>query len=347
MVETRVPLYIDAYARHDSRAIRALVNGALAGQEGVLAASHLRVSALATPGPQIRVAPGVFAVNNTAVGGDFETYLDKLSSELTVDVTATDGAAGGRSDLVIARIKNPYPGGVGTGNWNEPADRENGPYWDVDVITGVPPRTVNVHRHNPAWTAITLARITRPANTGIVQQSHILDLRSLIDLAGQRVDPEDGSDTAPPLAEALFVRSTALNALTSLPSTTTAWTDWPAAGSFDVPVPAWAQRVEVQGGFNPQFDNDTWGEHRLTFGGTPAPNTVVMFDHNRAATNSTPQQMTTLLGGWYDIPSAQRGVVLPVRLQPRLLDPPNHPGQLGTRNGVIFNLMLAFKRYPA
>jgi len=78
------PWYIDAEARHMASTQRLLANMATEGQEGVLAAEHLSVRALATPGAGITCSPGGYGVLARHAGGNFETYLGKVSSSLDV-----------------------------------------------------------------------------------------------------------------------------------------------------------------------------------------------------------------------------------------------------------------------
>lgn len=340
--EKRVPVLIDAWANHDARSFRALVYAALQGQEGVLLSDHLKITALGTPGAQVRCAPGLFVVRNTAVGGAYESYLDKFGTQIVKDVAATD-ASGPRSDLVIARIKNPYPGGSGTGGWQEPTDKVNGPYWDIDVITGVPATMNNVHVQNATWTAITLARITRPASTGIVTDAHITDLRSLVDLSGERITIiSNPPTTAPPVAQQQWTNTKHFSTDTTFAAATTAWTDWPAGANWDVPIPSWAVEVDVIGTFNPQFDNKIYGQARMVFGGNAMSG--IVFDENPPG--SAWQRVNIPIIGTYAIPSSQRGQIVNMKLQLQNTDPPNHSGNLKTRNGVYLGISLNFKRTP-
>jgi hypothetical protein len=342
----RVPWYIDENARHEAPTMRLLAYMGLAGREGVMGPDHLKVTALTTPGPQIQVAPGAFGVLNRASGGAFEAYVDKVGAAMVKDVNPTDATVGGRTDLVIARILNPYVSESGS-SIPTPADPENGPYWDIQVIEGVSPNINSVTAHNPNWSAIPLARIVRPANTGIVQQNNIIELRSLVDLSGERLIIIDNPPpTPPPIASAIWTNTMHFPTVTELDDDTTAWTDWPANAYWDVPIPSWAAEVDIFGSFNPQFDNDVWGELRLNFGGNPGP--AIMFDENVSPLQQYPgpQQVNIPLGGTYTIPSNQRGKVVRMKLQAHFLDPSNHRGDLATRNGVYLSVFLSFKRYP-
>lgn len=166
------PLFIDQAAQHLASGLRTLNYATSKGQQGVLEPTDLAVQALTTPGGSIRCAPGVYAINNTAVGGTRQAYVGEFDVEEVVAVTPTD-SAGGRTDLVICRIENPYATGTGggPGGWPAPADELNGPYSHIRVIENVAANINSVVAHNTEWTAIPLARITRPASTGIVEQA--------------------------------------------------------------------------------------------------------------------------------------------------------------------------------
>lgn len=348
--ESRVPLFIDAYANHDSRALRALVYGVTNGQEGVFDTDHLRVSALTTPGAQITVAPGVFAALNRAVGGRFETYLDKLDTEIVKDVTATGPTVGGRTDLVVARVKNPYPGGAGTGpgggNWPEPADRANGPYWDVDVLEGVSPNINSPQAIQATMCAIPLARIVRPVNTGIVQAAHLLELRSLVDLTQQRITIiENPPYDPPPIAQALQTANVLCNSGDQLLASATSFINWPAQATFTAPVPSWARTCDVLVFINPNLTNgNNNGELRMLIDGTAvslAP-TPWNLDHDGG---TSIQQHIVMIAGTFTVPTGKPGKIVTVTTQARSTqNDSSHTGRLRTHGGCTASFQLNWKR---
>lgn len=346
--EPRVPIYIDANARHRPRSLRLLAHMALAGREGVLEPDDLAVRAFLAPTGQIRVAPGSWGVASTALGGAGEAYADKFTAEIVKTVNPTDAA--GRTDLVILRVKNPYV--EGTGDWPIPADAENGPYWDIDVIHGVPPNTNSVHAYNAAWSAITLARITRPANTTVVQQGHITDLRSLVDLSGERIIIIDNPPAEPPpIAEKIWTESTPCQNSATIPSTQTgSWAYFPLAADWQVPIPTWAVGLDVNITCNPQVTGDVWGGMRLvidegsgvvdTMGIIPAD-----YDFNYFG-GPGPERVTHLVGGTGLLAARHRGKIRRFRLQVRSYDSGNHSGHLAQERGTRVNVLLNFKRVP-
>lgn len=339
------PWVIDQQAFVTAQQSRLLAHMAVQGQQGVLGSTHLRVGQQVTPAASVLVYPGAFSILNTGVGGEFEAYVAKFSTAETLSVTPTAAAA--RTDLVIARVENPWA--VGTGSWAIPADPINGPYWHIRVIEGVTPSNIpDVKSWNGTWSAIPLARITRPANTGIVTDAHITDLRALVDLSGERITNVYNHTTqvnttppVPPVAQQVWTGTLHLPTVTTLARTQSAWIDWPAAATFQMPVPTWAREADILGAFNPQYDGDVYGEVRLAVGGVNSP--AIVFDRN---TSGGWQRENIPLVGNMAIPESLRGKVVTVQLQAHMLDPTNHDGTLKTRTGVYLGLQFNFKRAP-
>ncbi len=343
--DIRVPWFIDSLARHRAKTMRMLAYMALAGREGVLDSPHLAVSALTTPGASIRVAPGAFGVLNTAVGGAYEAYVDKFTTEIVRGVSATDATVGGRTDLVIARIKNPFVSGTGT--YPAPSSTEDGPYWDIDVIEGVAPNVQSVHVHNPAWSAITLARITRPINTGVVQQSHITDLRSLVDLSGERLIIIDNPPPEPPpIAQQLWTEAINCPGSSQHLKTQTSFHDWPSEAVFTVPVPSWAKGADMFVTINPEIDGNVYGDLRMTIDGAAVSSPSILYNYNYARTIG-PEQYQTSVVGTIAIPAGKAGKNVTFRMQARsLANDSAHPGKMTTHAGCYVYAQLNFKKYP-
>ena len=335
------PYVIDARARHDADVLRAVADLASEGQEGVRGPTHLAVKALATPAGAITVAPGVYSVRNTAVGASFENYIGKVRENELVEVSPTD-SSGPRTDLVILIIQNPYV--AGTGQWPEPSSPEQGPYAFIRVRENVNPNTQTVKAIDPAWTAITLARITRPANTGIVTQAHITDLRSMIDLTIERIvivnnPPPD----PPPIAQQVWTESTPIGNNNQLPKTQTAWTNFPDQASWKVPVPSWALGMDVLGLLNPTVKDDVYGEFRLLVDGQPTNAVPVEFNVNFPSGIGDIREMF-MVGGTVLLPASVRGREVNMRFQARMTGNP-HPGRVVCEPGARVFFQLNFKRF--
>jgi len=345
------PWYIDAQARHLALTQRLLAYSAVEGQEGVLNWDHLQVVDSDTPDGNIGVMPGAYSILARHLGGAFEAYLGKVQQKEVVAVSPTT-SAGSRTDLVILRVENPYVSG--SGSWAEPPDPVNGPYASVRVIEGVPANTNHISAYNNTWSAITLARITRPASTGVVLQSHITDLRSLAKLGGQRIIIiESPPVDPPPIAQQYWTESTPCTDSYQMPSTQTSYVNFPDDANWQVPVPDWATGFDVNVVLNPQATNHLTGEMRLVINNGGITNDAcgiipAMYDHNfKTDPVGGPERFLHLVGGTGSLQKAHRGKVVNMRLQARSLDSVNVTGKLGQAAGTRVNIWLNFKRNPS
>lgn len=341
------PMYIDQYARHRASQVRVLNYAALEGQEGVLRADHFRVVSGDTPGAFIDAMPGSYGILARHIGGDFEAYVGKLRIAERADVSPTD-SSGSRTDLVILRIENPYV--EGSGSWPRPPDPVEGPYAHVRVIEGVQANINHVSAYNNTWSAITLARIERPANTGIVDQSHITDLRSLAKLGGERVIIiENPPVDPPPIAYSTFMEVKHTDDATDrINDTDTTFKNWPVEASWQVPIPSWAHAMDYKVTINPYIDNgSTWGELRLTVDGEPTGGAPTVFDINYTTDAiDMPMKPTIYAAATESISSSIRGEVATMRLQGRALGYSSSEAYVSAGRGVQTILELQFKEHP-
>lgn len=336
------PWYINANARHQAATQRLLAYAAVEGQEGVLGATHLEVRAAQTPNGTIQAYPGAYSVLAKHLGGSFEAYLGKIDVAETVAVNPTN-SSGPRTDLVILRVENPYV--TGSGAWAAPADTVEGPYVHVRVIEGVDPNLVHVLGHNNTWSAITLARITRPANTGFVNQGHITDLRSLATLREQRlIVINNQSPTIPPIAQDYWTESTPVGNNAQLLGSETGWKDFPSGLSWNVPVPIWALGVDIDVLTQPALTlGSLSGQFRVVFG-TDTPDAVPT-DFAEDLDGTTRRRPIFMIGGTESLSSGIRGTVVSVKIQARSTNGAL-PGRLRFEPGSRINLRFNFKRYP-
>lgn len=338
------PIYIDSQALHSAQAIRLLAFSAVEGRQGVLDKAHLSVAALPTPSAVIQALPGGYSILGKHLGGDFEAYVGKFSTAEQVAVSPV-GSSGPRTDLVIARVENPYVSGAGV--WPVPVDPVGGPYAYIRVIEGVPPYTCDVTGYNNTWSAITLARITRPANTGVVAQSDITDLRSIAKLGEERIVVINNPPAIPPpIAQSYWTESTPVDNNNQFLGSSTSWTDFPTQAAWNVPVPSWATGMDVNVLFNPQITGSLWGQMRLSAGGSLGGVIPTEYDVNFPG-GPGPARETIMIGGTFSIIPSLRGTVVPVKLQAISNDnSPTHPGRLVCGRGTRINIFLNFKRYP-
>lgn len=167
-----VPWFVGGGAEHSPEVARLMAYAATSGAEGVVHSTDLRVRPLDVPGGGVRVMPGAALIRNRATGGAAQTYVGRLPQADTVEIAPT-GSGAGRSDLIVARVEDPYMPGE---PWQEPEDPTRGPYVFTRVIPNVSPTATTA----PAGqSAIPLARIDLPASTGTVTAAMITDLREV------------------------------------------------------------------------------------------------------------------------------------------------------------------------
>lgn len=342
------PIYIDENALHSPSVIRLLAYGLTSGVQGVIGQTDCAVKALGTPGAAVQAMPGAYMIRAKHLGGSYEGYGGKYTAAETSPTISATTSSGGRSDLVVLEIRNPYV--EGSGSWDPPADLVNGPYIYLKVIEGVPNTTWDITQYDATREAITLARIDRPASTGIVQQNHITDLRSLAQLGGTRTVIEQ--TTVPPIAQQVYAASTHCNNNDQLNFNDLSWKDWPTQATWQVPVPDWAGAVSVMMTGTPASAASAWGELRLNFAGTAL--SPREFDINNAPDGAINVYRANIpYGGVYTVPSAARGHVVTVKVQAH-----SNAGTTATRMLIAdktdvdgsascyFDLWLLFQRVP-
>lgn len=169
MAMERVPYMIGGGFEHSTEVMRAALAAATSGAEGVLGAGDFKVGPTAVPGSSVSIMPGNGLLRNSYVGGSAQSYAVRAPSATELPIQAT-GSAGGRTDLVVARVDDPtYAGGP-----FDPATFEAARF---EVIRGVPATTATAAALGLGYPAIELARITLPASTGTVTAGMITDLR--------------------------------------------------------------------------------------------------------------------------------------------------------------------------
>ncbi|WP_086825723.1 hypothetical protein [Streptomyces sp. NRRL B-24572] len=219
-----VPWFTEGGAEHSSEVARLLAYAAFAGGEGIVGSGDLQVRALSSPAAAVNVYPGACAILNRAPGGRYQAYAARLPSADQVPVAATGAAK--RSDLVVARVENPYSAGE---TWALPGDPKVGPYIYTRIVSNVPATTTSVRQVRPNDSSITLARIDIPANASSITQAMIKDLREMV---------------APRARRRLY---------TSSPSgdqnwagnSKGQWVAWPPAARWTVEVPPWATKARI------------------------------------------------------------------------------------------------------
>lgn len=173
--------FIGGGAQHSPEVARLVSYAATSGSEGIVGATDLTVRPLPVPAGQVRVSPGASVIPNRSTGGAYQSYLGRLPTEDRVSIAPT-GSAGGRVDMVIARVEDPFAAGT---PWQDPDDPTVGPYIFTRVLDNVgaaaiaSPDAARKYLRSKGYSAIPLAGITMPANTGTVTASMVKSLREM------------------------------------------------------------------------------------------------------------------------------------------------------------------------
>lgn len=291
-----VPWFMEQPARHSASIARKLAYTAVGGQQGIIAPTDCEVRELAVPGPQVRVYPGLVSILNKATGVTKEAYLGSLATEDVVNIVATT-SAGGRSDMICARVENPNETG---GGWGAPADPQAGPYIKTVVISNVGSTAV-VPPPTAGKALIPLARIDIPASTGTILQSYIKDLRKMAPVLRdtQRIMlPCPGQHT-------LGVDQPYIT-----------WPSPPMSGPT-IDIPEWATKAFISGTVSVVQiapGGNARGDIRAGLGALRTGAT--MWDYDTTGT-TTPDRQNLLLGGPLDIPASMRGTTQPLITEAR------------------------------
>lgn len=279
-----VPWFVGGGAEHSPEVARLMAYVAFRGNEGVLGAADLKVSALAVPGGAVRVAPGACSILNRATGGAYQAYAGRLPSEESGVTISPTSAGAGRSDLIIARIEDPFMPGE---PWADPVDPKIGAYVYTRVVPNVPTTTTSVAQINLGYSAIALARVDLPASTGTITDTMIVDLRRI-------ANPRRESDRF------VFFPGSDNN----IPTTTNVI--WPAVSTAQVRVPEWATNVRILATFQ--------GIEHIPGTGATVAGTRTMFAGSPSGQNGILLETASTRGyysvaGDHPITPAQRGTV--------------------------------------
>ena len=160
-------------ARHAAAVGRLVSYAAFGDVEGIVTPTDLKVTALGSPGGAVNVAPGGAIILNRYPGSSRESYVWLNESTHQVAIAATT-SAGGRTDLIVARVRDPeFDGGLVV------PDPLNFQYIDTHVIQGVSSAVTSAEELNLNYPAVALAKVTLPASTSAVTSGMITDLRQL------------------------------------------------------------------------------------------------------------------------------------------------------------------------
>lgn len=228
MAMERVPYLVGGGFEHSAEIMRVMLAAATSGAEGIMTPGDMKVNPLPVPGTSVVVAPGNALIRNSYSGGAGQTYATRAPEQTELPIVAT-GSAGGRTDLIVARIDDPTYGGG-------PFDPLTFEAAKFEVIRGVPANTKTTKGLGLNYPAIALARVTLPASTGTVTAGMITDLREVALPRKERhlyVYPLVQGDGIHRIVNKRDIGDWWPN-----PDTVTGWR---------IDVPEWAQRVRIIG----------------------------------------------------------------------------------------------------
>ncbi|WP_167131922.1 hypothetical protein [Paramicrobacterium chengjingii] len=291
-----VPWATGGGAKHSPEVARTDTYGNSDGTEGIIKVGDLKVVPLDVPGTAVNVNPGSGRALNRHPGHAGETYTLRNATATEVPIAST-GSGAGRSDLIVARVEDPFLQGS---PYSPPADVEVGPYVFARVISNVPAgtkRLQDVSGHE-SDTGITLARVDLPASTGTITGAMITDLRKV-------AAPKQHTQ---PLFYSLVSGDT--ETLTATGENGEVWPNASTNSWGNLEIPEWATHAYIQVQWNSVFvpPGSSYGQMWLQVGGTGAGAPLVTQRSNWDSPNSTGNtRMVFALADYRSIPASLRG----------------------------------------
>lgn len=307
MALDNVPWMIEGNVEHSVNVARLLAYAAFNGEEGIIGTKDFEVRETAPPSPELRVFPGAGAVLNRAAGANYEAYAVRAASQTSVPIAAT-GSASGRTDLIVARVENPWLDGE---PWADPPldGAQDYSYFNLAVISNVGNEAPRDTIERLGYSAIALAKVTLPANTATIDQSMITDVRQMT-----QVRKAETFNIIAPTAE----RRVAVSG---------EWVNWPPDMNMDIEIPEWATHMQARAiiggarfgaaGTNGGAGWNVFGALRVQF----ATGSFTQYSQSTSwnLSNATGEDRTTMMAGapGIPIPEAMRGAPTSVRAEAR------------------------------
>lgn len=266
---------------HAARAFRMMVRDLARGSQGVTEGDDLKVSQLATPGAGVRVVDGSAVIRGAAWGQG--SYTQYNVGDATVPIAPT--GAGTRSDLVCLRVEDPEYEGT-----RNPETDEIGYF---HVVSNVSATATTVPS---GMTAIPLARVDVPANTAVITDSMITDVRQIANPRRER-----RLYTAFP------------GSLSTLKYSDDKWHTWPTAAKWSVPVPSWATGAKLVTTFAGLRLSraDVYARMQNVLGGTVFGQDTAIDDDQGSGT----RRSTVVIADSFAIPAAMCGTTQTLYVQ--------------------------------
>lgn len=328
MATDPTPWFVGGGAEHSPEVARLLAYASTSGAEGIVEPSSLKVTAQQVANGTVRAITGAALILNRYAGGSQQTYALRNPTATDVTIPAT-GSAGGRTDLIVARVLDPQYEG------QPPANPLTFQYARIERIGSVPAGTKTAKELNLGYPAIALARITLPANTGTVTSEMITDLR---EVALPRTKSE--------------LRTYALTSgeghtlgNTGAYPTQATWPIEAANAWADLEIPEWATRMKIiltwAGVVVPP--GNAWGWVWAQLGANANPDRVITQATKYDTPNGTDKQRTVLIvADEKPIPAALRGTSQKVYPSGNVLGNSSTAARLSMDSGSSMVLQVEF-----
>ncbi|MDJ0464978.1 hypothetical protein [Streptomyces sp. H27-C3] len=301
MTLAQAPLLTNG-ATHSAQTFRMMIRDLARGSEGVTEGNDLKVTPLAVPTGGILVGDGSGIVRGRAATwqGHYTAY--NIGS---ATVNIAPAGANPRTDMVMLRVLDPEY----EGNQNPARD----PIVFFDVASGV---SSTATAPPSGYSAIPLARIALPANTGTVTAGMITDLRRICNPRKDRT-----------------LNASYPTATSDLTYSDNKWHNWPAAATWNIPVPSWAVSAKVMVTFAGlrMTKADVYAKMQTILGtGTGAVLGEDTFIDDDQGNNT--RRSTIVLGDNLPVPAAMRGTTQRLTVQTYMYKAPT--GDLRVDSGT-------------
>lgn len=276
-----------AGGNHSAEVGRLLAYAATAGAEGVVGPGDCKVVASAIPDGNIHINPGAIGMLNRFPGGTAQSYMVRNVGD-EVKALTPQGSSGVRYDLVAVIVEDPQYAGQPA-----PPSVPNGPYLRTVVYENVPNTTKALSEVDADQTGYALALVKFDASDGTVTTADITDLRELLAPRVQTVKKVLNSNATAAFPGALGAA--------------------PAAASWNVKIPSWASKVQLEARWSGLKYTDTSsgagnasGTARVDLGTLQSQTTQWLED---ATASNKPVTGTVIVGDELDVPAGLRGTI--------------------------------------
>ncbi|MFD8777517.1 hypothetical protein [Streptomyces sp. NPDC059916] len=299
---------------HTAQQLRMMIRDLAQNNQGVTTGTHLKVTALSTPGAGVQIGDGSATITGqvSPVQGSYNVY--NIGSD-TKNIAATGGT--GRSDMLILRVMDPeYEGS------RDPSDCAF-----FDIVSNVSSSATTVPS---GYSAIPLARIDIPASTATITSAMIKDLRKVTN--PRRVRIQDPYYAPDPLVE--------------ISGTSETWKTFPNLVMKQIAIPSWAAQMQVAFTVNSLrlAEGNIWGNFRFMLGSIEAAQYVGIDDNQGSAARRSTIQMIETIDLTTTAGAAIRGTTQPFysRMRTRV----SNAGKIGVDATTTFNIDYEFLEGP-